>query len=1075
MRFWRRTDPSCPSTVAGPTQGAGGANVTISNVKFTNDSAIGGAGGSGYYNNLTYRGGSYDNGGGGGLGGAGAGYGIGLGGGGVGSTANAAMGTTGNQTLPGNGIILGAADSGGMNPADPQPGFPAGDYYYASLWGGGGASASGGGVGGASDSYAAGGGFGGGGTDEGGHGGYGGGGGNIGNGGFGGGGGQFASGGYGAGAGGSGNVHRSGTYYSWYTTGGGGGGGGGLGAGGDIFVMHGGNLTIEGSLAQGTGTVRGGTGGPGAGSGVGLGQGIFLEGSAALTFAAPAGQVTQIAEDIADTGGKNSSVTFGTSTQTGTVVVTAANTYTGTTTVAEGTLQVDGSLADSATTVENGATLDGHGPLGAVTVGSGGTLIAGDSLSAPAVVTTGGLSLDSGSKYEVQIDGVTPGVNYGEIVADGPIDLAGTLDLQVSGLTQAEVFARTFPLIENPTGEPVSGEFAGIGSFVEADGLYFGVNYYSGASSGDYNAGTSRDIALVGPTYIGVNTFADLDAAIRSADAALPDTGQLEIDVFGTIKETADLAAINLAAGNSLTIVGEDGATLDGGDKHQGLFVYSGQVEIENLTIQNARAIGGAGGPDAGGGAGLGGGLFVAGTANGSANGGGHVTLENVVFKGDSATGGAGGAHSTFAPGGGGGLGGAGGASKFGGGGGGIDGAGGVFGSNGTAYGGAGIVAGAAGGGHGGGPGGYPGGASGGGGGGGTTGGGGGGIGGHNGLAGTQSYTGIGGAGGFGGGGGAGTGYLIEVGGAGGFGGGGGGVGGAGGFGGGGGGDVAAADGGFGAGRGGLISGGGGGLGAGGDVFVQAGGSLTVIGGSLSGGSVKGGAGAGGGAAGSHFGTGIFLKGNQGVTLAAAAGTTDTVSDVITDQAANGGVGAGSVTVGTSADKGTVVLAATDTYTGATTVAYGTLWVDGSIKSSATEVKSGATLGGQGTTGTVTVDAGGTLAPGDGPTAPSVLTSGNLSLASGAGYAVTIGSAGAGETVGDGTVNLDSDGGAGATLALQIASGFTPAVGQSYKLIDDAGGAAIEGTFAGLAEGAAVKMDGVTFALSYKAEAAART
>ncbi len=102
-----------------------------------------------------------------------------------------------------------------------------------------------------------------------------------------------------------------------------------------------------------------------------------------------------------------------------------------------------------------------------------------------------------------------------------------------------------------------------------------------------------------------VTTFAELDAAIQAADKVAAGTGALEIDISGTIAEGGDLAAIDLATGNTLTINGVNGATLDGGGLHRGLFVYSGAVDISDLTIQYAEAAGGAGGGGAGGGAGL--------------------------------------------------------------------------------------------------------------------------------------------------------------------------------------------------------------------------------------------------------------------------------------------------------------------------------------------------------------------------------------------------------------------------------------------------------------------------------------
>ena len=127
------------------------------------------------------------------------------------------------------------------------------------------------------------------------------------------------------------------------------------------------------------------------------------------------------------------------------------------------------------------------------------------------------------------------------------------------------------------------------------------------------------------------------------------------------------LDAINLASGDKLTIAGANhviDGSVNGVPTQRGLFVYSGAVTIENLTIENCVAKGGVGG--AGGGGGGGGGWArrrpVRGEQFGCGAAPADVTLDDVVFQDDSAVGGAGGARS-YGVGGGGGLGGAGGAA----------------------------------------------------------------------------------------------------------------------------------------------------------------------------------------------------------------------------------------------------------------------------------------------------------------------------------------------------------------------------------------------------------------------------
>ena len=108
---------------------------------------------------------------------------------------------------------------------------------------------------------------------------------------------------------------------------------------------------------------------------------------------------------------------------------------------------------------------------------------------------------------------------------------------------------------------------------------------------------------------------------------------------------SSDLPALQ----KNLTIEG-NGHTLSGGGQYRGLFVDAGTTRINNLRIVNTVATGGAGGfggvgrsadPSAltgaagGGGAGLGGWLFV--------NAGAVVTINNVQFSGAAAQVGAGG------------------------------------------------------------------------------------------------------------------------------------------------------------------------------------------------------------------------------------------------------------------------------------------------------------------------------------------------------------------------------------------------------------------------------------------------
>ncbi|TDF82603.1 autotransporter domain-containing protein [Pseudomonas sp. H9] len=113
----------------------------------------------------------------------------------------------------------------------------------------------------------------------------------------------------------------------------------------------------------------------------------------------------------------------------GTLLLSGNSTLGGATTVADGTLQVDGSLGNSNVSVLSGATLTGHGVLnGAVTVANGGHL----GVASGSVLSLGSLVLNGGSHLDAALGAVMPGA-VGLVDVTGNLTLDGQLNITDSG------------------------------------------------------------------------------------------------------------------------------------------------------------------------------------------------------------------------------------------------------------------------------------------------------------------------------------------------------------------------------------------------------------------------------------------------------------------------------------------------------------------------------------------------------------------------------------------------------------------------------------------------------------------
>jgi autotransporter-associated beta strand protein len=154
---------------------------------------------------------------------------------------------------------------------------------------------------------------------------------------------------------------------------------------------------------------------------------------------------------------------------TGSLTLSGINTYTGTTTVFGGVLDVEGSIASSfLTTVNAGGALSGAGIVGDTMIAPGGIFLPGNGPPGSSMTVAGNLSFQSGALYLVTLNSTAS--TFANVI--GTATLAGTVG--AAFLPGSEVMKQYMILTANGG---VSGGFAGVGLASPSGGLVATLSY----------------------------------------------------------------------------------------------------------------------------------------------------------------------------------------------------------------------------------------------------------------------------------------------------------------------------------------------------------------------------------------------------------------------------------------------------------------------------------------------------------------------------------------------------------------------------------------------------------------------
>ena len=352
-------------------------------------------------------------------------------------------------------------------------------------------------------------------------------------------------------------------------------------------------LSSTGSITTSSSVIANGTFDISATSGASIeslsGIGAVQLGSATLTLTSASGTFSGTIE-----GSGGITLTGGTETLSG------ANSYTGATTVMGGTLEYNFSttsnnISDNATVAFDSALATS---MNGIISGSGGVMQIGSGVTTitTAQAYTGTTTISAGT---LALSGTGSIASSSGIIDNGTLSIAGTNAgasiTSISGVGAVQLGSETLTLTN------ASGSFAGIIS-----------------GSGNLTLAGGSETLLGGDTYTGLTTISAGTLSVGSYSAlahssSVIDNATLDISQSGTIVGTASLVSLSgsgavtlgantlvltAAAGTfSGTISGTGGLTLDGGTETlSGANSYSGMTTISSGTL----AISGAGGLSSG-------------------------------------------------------------------------------------------------------------------------------------------------------------------------------------------------------------------------------------------------------------------------------------------------------------------------------------------------------------------------------------------------------------------------------------------------------------------------------------------
>ncbi len=250
----------------------------------------------------------------------------------------------------------------------------------------------------------------------------------------------------------------------------------------------------------------------------------------------------------------------------GTLTLTADNTYTGPTTVAAGTLSVDGGIAASTATIDNGATLAGSGTVGGLVARAGATVSPGTAANPYGTLhVSGAASFASGATFAVSIN---PAGQSSTLAVGGTATLGG------AGVTVASASGTYDPATRFAILTAAGGVKGLFGSVSTATALAFLNPYLSYGSNRvtlafRSNGATIDSVALTPNQQSVAAAIQGLDPnspVVRSLQGLSPDQARRALDALAGSTHASAVTATVQDAGRVRTLLFDRLWNIGGGE-----------------------------------------------------------------------------------------------------------------------------------------------------------------------------------------------------------------------------------------------------------------------------------------------------------------------------------------------------------------------------------------------------------------------------------------------------------------------------------------------------------------------------